>query len=399
MKKILFVFIFLAISLCCLAIFSQKKIAIMLKELAVKELEKIVNTKVEIDSLNVNLFNGIVSFSGMRTENPPGFHEKYFADIRRGHVDVSLRSLLLRRPRIQKIFLDKPTVNIETSRDSVSNAKLIFKKKGAANNAALSGKTKKQSSGFRINEIDIKNGVFKFVNYKVNQDGAEMVFDEISVLVKELTDSKNLENFPTSVTCSARLPAGEFTGRLELSARGNFISDSIDFDCDLRADNISLAYFMPFYVNSAAMLARKGRFNLYSAAECRENRLNTTQKVNIMDLEVVLSRENISDKTIFGLPVMTVMNFFVNSQGRLNFDFAITGTLSDPKFHLAEALKKVLVGSIANAILNRLSQLPNAVFEKVKETGKIENTGKEVLKDVFQKILAPNKEQGSSNGK
>lgn len=393
MKKI-YIVMFLAATLFCVVFFLQKKLAIVLKEAAAGELGKIINTRADIDSLDVNLFKGIVYFSGLKAENPPGFHERYFADIKKGYVDVSLRSLLFGDIRIERIFLDRPIVNMEINKESVSNTRLIFRKKTPANKAAAATpRPQKDSSGFGINEIDIKNGVFKFVNYKVNQNGAEVLFDEIDILVKNLRDSEGPGDFPTSIKCSAALPAGGLTGRLELSARGNLLSDLIDFDLSLKAGSISLPYFMPFYVNTAPILARRGWVNLDSAAECRKNRLHADQKVSIRDLEVVTSRENIGDNAIFGLPAMTVTNFFMNNQGTLDFDFEITGALSDPEFHIMEALKGVLARSIGNVILNRLSQFPSAVFEKAKEGGNIEDAGKEVLKDVLQKILAPDKER------
>ncbi|MCX5715435.1 MAG: DUF748 domain-containing protein, partial [Candidatus Omnitrophica bacterium] len=193
---------------------------------------------------------------------------------------------------------------------------------------------------------------------------------------------------PRKIDMEARLPAS-VNGNVKLSAKGDFISDKISFDADLTAEEISLPYFMPFYINTAPVIVNSGRADLRSIAKCRNNQLYAVQKVDIEDLEITVNEVNAGDSKVFGLPIANVANFFVNTDGRLSFEFEITGTLSDPEFHIGEALKKVLINSIGEALLNRLSNIPGQILGTVQESGQIGQAGKEVLEDIFQKILKP----------
>lgn len=394
MKKIV---IIIALILFCAAVIAQAIIATAVRKLAVSELNKIVNTKAEISGLGINLLGGVVSFSGLNIQNPPDCAERYFLKIKQGHIKVRLAALLRRQIKVPQVFLSEPIVNIEIGRGGISNTSRIFKKRPASASGPAMDSSGAKKTTLEIDNIAIRNASFKFVNYKVNSRGATAAFDKINISVEDLTPRRDVKRLPTSLRCGARLASGDLKGNLEFSATGSFLSKEIDFDMDLKAADISLAYFMPFFITTSPVFAESGSFDLRSTARCRDSQLNATQQVNISDLELGVNDANLGDNMVFGLPVINVVNFFINSKGSLDFTFEITGTLADPKFHLAEALKAVLAKSIQEAIIAKLSQLPGAVIDKVKETGDIKDAGKKALKDIFQQIVGPSGSEGKDD--
>lgn len=373
--------------------FAQGRAAIFIKEKGLEGLSNIINTKAEVGDVKVNLFRGIVYFSNLKVKNPAGFSETWFVSIPSGFIDVSLESLLFKRIEIDRIFLREPKFNIEIKEDGISNTRMIFKKSTSReNDPSQAVPARKQETYFRIRKIEIKKGVYQFVNYKVNAMGARIMFNEIDVDITNLTKPRKPGEMPTLVKCEGLLPFSRSGGRIKLEGRGGFLTELIDFDAKLQATNIFLPAFMPFYANTSPILAVTGNFDLTAEGRCRENGLYSIQQVNLTDLEVAVNANAPSDNVVFGLPIQTVMQFFINSRGDLDFSFEITGTLSDPQFHLAEAFKKVLAQSIGNAIMKGVARIPNMVMERVKETGNIEDAGKKVLQDVFKQILGQKQE-------
>lgn len=395
MRKI---FVILIIILVCLMLIIQGLLAIILKGLVIKELNKIIEAKVKIDDLGINLVTGGVSFSGLKIQNPIGFSEKTFLTIQKGYVDINLLALLSKKIEIEKIYLNKPRINIEINNSSISNTSLILKK-GSLREKQPRHTASNQKAGpaLKINKINIDGGIFKLVNYKPNSQGATALFDKINISINDLVFAENHNNMPTLIECSARLPDKNLMGDIEFTARGSFLLEQINFDMDLKANKISLPYFMPFYINNAPIFAKAGWFNLTSKARCRDNQLNASQHVDIKNLELAVNSEILQkggvDNLVFGLPAFNVANYFINSRGELDFDFEITGTLSDPKFHITEALQKVLVKAIGETISKKLSELPGTILEKIKQGGNVEDAGKELLQGVLQEILGAKKEE------
>ncbi len=388
------VLILAVIAAAMAAFFVQGRASDFIKERGIEELNKLINTKAEAGDVKVDLFRGIVYFSDLKIKNPAGSAEASFVNVPSGYIDVSIESLLFKKIIIDRILLYTPKFDIEIKEDGISNMRMIFKKNTSGGGGpGPAAPAQKKETYFAIRKIEIKKGTYQLINYKVNAMGARITFNEIDVNITNLTKPRRQGEMPTLVKCQGAMPFPGGAGRVNFEGRGGFLTELIDFDANLQATNISLPAFMPFYTNTAPLLAVTGSFNLTAKGKCRRNELDSIQLVSIADLEVAANPNTSSDNMVFGLPMQTVMQFFINSRGDLDFSFEITGTLSDPRFHLAEALKKVLAQSIGNAIMRGVSKIPNMIIEKVKETGNIEDAGKKVLQDVFKQTLGSGQER------
>lgn len=397
MKKIFIILVILAI---CVVIAVQLAVAPTIKRLAVKELNKLVTTQVSIERIGVNVFTGVVSFSGLSIKNPPYFIEENFLRIKNGYFDISMPDLLFKRFEIQKVFLDRPEVNCEINRRGVLNARLVFKKTDPgiqqvrANTRSARTQGRQESSlPVLIGKVRVSNGVFTLMNRHVSLDGATVRLDKVNLSITNLRASRHASEMPTLVRGSARLPAERIPGDLQYEAQGDFLSPKKDFDLAVEARDISIVYFMPFYRSRAPLLATSGIFDLSSRTTCRRNKLNATQEVSIRDLVVTTNPMAIRRDTVFGLPIDTVIDFFNKNQETIRFDFGITGDLTNPQFHLAEALQEVVAKSIGRFISRHFEQLPTIFLEKMEETGDIEKAGKEALKELLGDLLLRKKDQ------
>jgi len=345
----------------------------------VRELNKTTTTKIDLDSLRFNLASGEIHFSGLRIYNPPGCHDPYFLSVKDGLIVIDLRGLLSKKISVRTISVRQPEVYLELARNGELNAAAIFKK-GGPHPAGI-------TFPGTIAKVAVDDGRVKFASYQADADGASVIFDRIVLSVEDVRPAARANELPTRLSCSARLPAGDGTGRLELSARGNFISPQIDFDLQLTARNMSIPYFMPFYARTSPIIVSSGIFDLDSTCRCRDNSLNALQKVRIRKLGLLVNPERAGATILFGLPILNVINYFVNSDGRLDFEFPVTGTITDPQFKLFEALHHVMVKSIGEAILRNFSEVSRMLLENIQDQGAIVDTGKELIKNALQKIL------------
>ena len=393
-KKIFFAAFFVFIILAGALFYLQDRISGPVRTFAVGELSKGLNTRLNIDSLKVNIYQGLVLFTGLSIENPPGCRDKYFLEIERGFIAIDLLRLLFGRLEIRKIRIDRPRVNIEINKDSASNMKLVFKPKPRSDQPGPpSARRASNKEPFKISDLEILDGAYKLTNYKVNPSGAQVLFDQINIRAGNLTDKARNGELPTSIRCAARLPAEDLTGRVEFSGKGLFFSGLLDFDLDLNAKDISLVYFTPFFINSAAVLTKKGYFDLSSAGRCRKNEITARQRVDIKDLEIAANSNIADNNLVFGIPVLNLINLVVNNQGGLSFDFDITGTIERPRFHIGEALQKAVTKSVGNAILGAITKIPDKIYNTAGEAKDIEDAGKEVLKNIFKQIINTKQEE------
>lgn len=287
MKKIILIISAVLSGLLAAAVFLM--IPVVAKDFAVRELNKIVNTEADIGAVTVNIPRGAVSFYGISVRNPANFKDKYFVVIKKGYAKLNLKALLSKRVEIEKIFVSDPVINMEIGNDGVSNASQIFKK-GPAQPSQESGPPIKRNA-FKAREISVRRGVFKLTNYKLNPAGARALFDNIDITVSNLTEAEIEGDMPTTVTCSARLPAAGSDGRIKLSGKGDFLGKNIYFDLDIKAGGISLPYFVPFYIIKTPIFPKNGQFDVSSNARCRNNNLDAIQTVNIRDLELVVNQQ------------------------------------------------------------------------------------------------------------
>jgi len=384
-------FITIVIIICAAQILLPPKIKVMLLD----GLNKMVTTEVTTDTIGLNLIKGSVSFSGLKIANPPGFKGKYFLVIDKGRVKLSLYSLLFGDIDIQNITVEKPRFNIVADRGSTLNTSVIFRKKTASGGEAesIAKPSQKHKRKLRIKKIAIKNGELNYTNFKLNPNGASLFLNDINVSVKNLRPSRAPQEMPTSARAYAKLPSRSMLGDLEIITNGNFMTDKVDFDLGLSATDIPISYFLPFYGDRSPVLGTSGAFNLKSSAHCRKNELNTLQTVEVRNLELKMNPRYSETDLAFGLPVKSVIGFFIENQGNVDFDFKITGSLKDPEFHLIEALKKVFAKSIGKVILRNITKVSQVIFDRIKENGNIKDIGKDFMDNILKQII---KQQGSS---
>ncbi|MBI4336124.1 MAG: hypothetical protein HY589_05660, partial [Candidatus Omnitrophica bacterium] len=198
-----------------LMLFLQKALGVFLKKALVNELNKQIITSADVESLSVNLPKGIVTFTGLKVKNPAVYRGAYVLEIKKGRIGLDVESLFKKPVRIKEVILIEPALDMEVSPDGILNTGAVFKKKAPRTDryaGALAGQ--RPRAQFGVDRIIVEKGFFKFTNFKVNPRGAAFLFDDINIAVENLRPAAGSIMLPTSVTCGARLAAGELPVRI-----------------------------------------------------------------------------------------------------------------------------------------------------------------------------------------
>jgi hypothetical protein len=101
--------------------------------LMVPKIEAALDRKVEIDDVAVSIWGGLgVDVNGMTVFNRPGFTRQELFKFDKLSIRVKFWPLLHKRIEISKLILENPEINLETTRQGVSNFEDIIHGEGGA---------------------------------------------------------------------------------------------------------------------------------------------------------------------------------------------------------------------------------------------------------------------------
>ncbi len=123
------VILLILISVIAKIVFTKEK----LLSLLVPRIETALDRKVEIDDVTLSIWGGLgVDVKGMRVQNKPGFIQQELFRFDRLSIRVKFWPLLHKRIEIKRLILESPEINLETTRQGVSNFEDLIKSEGGA---------------------------------------------------------------------------------------------------------------------------------------------------------------------------------------------------------------------------------------------------------------------------
>ena len=188
---------------------------------------------------------------------------------------------------------------------------------------------------------------------------------------------------------------GQFdsTHNASVNIDGSFAKsgDLLDFNLLLRLDNLNLTKFSPYYSQTPFTTLKEAKIDLYSKASCRKNQLNARQNVRVYDIKLNDIEPMDKDK-LFGLSAKTVIDFFKDLKGEVEFDFNLVGTINDPRFDLGPIVEKILTRALEDKIMATLRELPREVVKMSEKAIKESLEGKGDLEEKLRKAKKKLKE-------
>jgi hypothetical protein len=224
--------------------------------------------------------------------------------------------------------------------------RLVIASDGSVNFAALfpHGGDDRAPAHAAVERLRIEKGTLHFADRSLDNP-FEVTLRELS---GSITSVGNASDEPARIRLAGRVqPYG--------SAR---IRGTIDLDAptqlaDIRADlrNLRLEAFNPYIAKFAGYRIESGRVSADLRYELRDGRLVGTNQLVVENMKL---GEKLEEKGLLDLPLDLAVALLTDSEGRIDLDIPVRGSLNDPQFDLGAI--------IARAFGNVLKKIVSAPF-------------------------------------
>lgn len=341
----------------------------LFEERFLKAVKETLGGDIGLSKFDISLPRGIIKLGGFKVTDSKLI--KYQTTLAADEIilDIDLLGTVLQKKLIfQKIYLKNPFFSLKNVERQISQGVAISSGREISDVRELPSKSSKplprgKFDTFYIKKLIVKNFKFNFTDYTVPSPPAVINivningrFDDFSMSLLEEGNFRGAGHI-----------AGEFDseekGQIALDGTFNKIKEGVDFDFKLVLKDLDLTYFSPYYSNMSFTILQEAKVDMDSSAACMQSKINASQNVRIYDIkldETTLASEDM----LFGLPAVTVINFFKDSENdEIKFSFNIRGTLNDPEFDLGPLIKQVLSNALRKKIASKLKKLPEEIVK------------------------------------
>lgn len=144
-----------------------------------------------------------------------------------------------------------------------------------------------------------------------------------------------------------------------------FISGSLNplitpmlLDIKMTATGIDLPRLTSYSIKYAGYPIEKGKLSLDVEYHVKDNQLTAN---NTLKIDRLTFGEKVDSPSATDLPVLLVVSLLADSNGQINLNVPISGTLDDPEFTLGGLIMKVFLNLIGKVLTSPFSLLANAV--------------------------------------
>jgi uncharacterized protein involved in outer membrane biogenesis len=174
-----------------------------LLSLLVPRIESTLDRKVEIEDVSVSIWGGLgVDVQGMTVWNKPGFFQNELFKFDQLSIRVKFWPLLRKRIEVKKLILENPQINLETSKDGISNFADLIK-----------GEAERISMPAAFDQLQITNGKIVYLDDKNKRTIILRQFEESAILsLDEKMENAQISGKITVPSIDLSLPG--YSGKL-----------------------------------------------------------------------------------------------------------------------------------------------------------------------------------------
>lgn len=331
-----------------------------------------------ISALDINLFDASIVFDGIKIKDSKLL--KYQNSIGADRIKFSFdmpSTLLKREVSLRSVYLKN--LKFECSNNASektgtsqgieeSNSSVPAQGEGAQaayeRGESKIGKSKKPLilSKIHVDKIIVDNAELSFADFSPQESPNIIEIKNINGEISRLLISSDYGGH-----CEGAVSLKGYFDSLDegqIKLEGPFAVDKrgVDFDFIANLNNIDLVRFKPYYSKTSFTIIKEARLDILSRANCVKDNLKAYQDAHIYDI-VFNDIKPDQDDLLFGLPASTVTEFFKDSKYDIDFDFNITGTISDPKFEPGEIIQQILSKALQDKIISKIQRWPNEMIE------------------------------------
>ena len=366
LRRIFFVLVLVVITFLIAA---QIASSFFLKPILEREARRLFQVPISIDHAGANLFGASFWMKGVHVNNPKGFKAKHFLYARTISVNFNFLSLLTNQLEVDRILFKDPQFTFEINDQGELNVfhfaervQTPFQKWVEKNPHFI-----RPIETYMIQKFSVRNGMVELVDAQAKQQ--IWALEAISFSLARLVYPPDPEEaLPTAIYLSASIPGAQ-EGKILVLGRFNSFASKKSFDITGSGKELTFRSYNIFFPDFPLKFKEEATFQIKVKALCHENQVDLHHQVRIEKLK--FETDQLIGKElplVFGFPPDTLARF-VNELGPpvppFEFDFHVTGDLSDPAFNVFSSINQ----KMHEAISERLkTQLKSAEELKKKNT-------------------------------
>ena len=139
----------------------------------------------------------------------------------------------------------------------------------------------------------------------------------------------------------------EFT-KLRVSGWTQAFAANPSFDLKGKVENVQLASFSPYAAKAVGLNLESGVLNADAGGKANEGKLAATVKLDVVDLDFsALSEEDAARlSSQVGLPIETAVGLLEDSDGRIELELPVSGTVAEPDVDVSQAIGRAIGGAL-----------------------------------------------------
>jgi outer membrane protein OmpA-like peptidoglycan-associated protein len=251
--------------------------------------------------------------------------------------------------RLGKVIFDQPYVRFMIKKDGTTNVDdlIVVQAPAPSQPASTTIQPVKQTDEpvVTIGKIEMKQGQSDFADYSLI----------LPFVVKMNALNGSVDGFGTNSNSAANLLLqGRVHDLATVKIKGNYQLQSGDSDITLNFSHMPLPLVTPYMAEFAGYKIEKGQMALDLAYNIQKGQLSAQNKVFIDQL--VLG-EKVENPKAISLPLELGIALLKDSNGKINLDFPVSGSLEDPQFSVRSLVADVLVNLITKVVTSPFKAL------------------------------------------
>ena len=145
---------------------------------------------------------------------------------------------------------------------------------------------------------------------------------------------------------------------VSIEGDANFLGSPVSADVHMRFENLELTGLSPYSGRFAGYQIRKGKGTADLTYHIADNRVNASHHIRLKQFEL---GDRVEGQGDFGIPLRLVVALLKDKDGNIDLDVPLTGSFSDPDFHLGQMARKV-VGNLFRKVASAPFAFLGALF-------------------------------------
>ncbi|MBV7481413.1 DUF748 domain-containing protein [Bordetella sp. BOR01] len=292
---------------------------------------------------------------------PAGWPAEHTLRAKRIVCTPDWRSLVSHRLVIHRLAIEDYYLSVRRSSKGIEVLPtLTAQAREKRRQSAAEGKDASERWETEIGSATLQDGQLDYYDAVVAKPPHRIAFDQLQAQIGPLHFPKRAEH--TNIKVSGRTMGKSHSGTVAVD--GWLAAASGDADVHTRLAQVDVSVLAPYLYHGSAAVLAGGVVGLDMRTRIVQRQLNAAGRLELRDLKFGGNGDR-----LLSLPRKAVIAALEDRNGKVAFDFTLTGNLDDPKFSLDDSISMRVIGGLGQAIGISAKGVAEGVGGAVQELG------------------------------